>query len=665
MTLSPLLMGLALMIVWLLTPGCVFRRWRSETRLRSSLSTAPGLDSATREVTPPAECVTSAAYAQSIVGTRVESRTWSIVGLTVMLVLAASLRFYGLDREGFWGDEYAQVQLYELPLHYTCWYGLTKHAFGPPDFVIGWLVYRLDASVWMCRLPSAVWGVVGVAACFFLVRRLASWREGLVAAALLSVCRMHLVLSQEARPYSICLTFLLVTLILFLRAFEKPTWRRIALYGVAAYVSTLTRSFTPLVFLLTIGAVLTAAMLARRRSLGQASWSRIDEVEGDHLAVRRLWTATLLAGLAALPMLLILILHITETAFSTAFVPNAYGIDTRVHAKVLTYTGVAWQSLLENYGPWVLTLAGFGVVLSLRRWRTLSLSTRCMLAIMVAVGPTFLLIYSLVGRVHYLYDRYNFYLIPIVAALATLAVVPMLRFLWQSLARVSVMKWSVVCLCFTVTLAYPAVMSADEARSYRRRDWQGCAAYLGGMVTPDDVVMVLTEQPFGRTQHRFFGKYEWPVERRPLAEAIWTLAISDSHFERLTRQTGRCYTVIAYPVEPQAKNAYLSHGLQQAPENFQLRKFRGLDLLIGDKSSGDLAEEVIAACDTVAALPHEDESTSVIPLTLESRLQQYLGRGHRAEQCLAQAAALVPEIQADYFDRVTAGWLQRSEMTRP
>jgi hypothetical protein len=583
----------------------------------------------------------------------------------VILVLATSLRFYGLDREGFWGDEYAQVQLYELPLHYTCWYGLTKHAFGPPDFAIGWLVYRLDPSVWMCRLPSAVWGVVGVAACFFLVRRLASWREGLVAAALLSVCRMHLVLSQEARPYSICLTFLLVTLILFLRAFERPTYRRIALYGVAAYVSTLTRSFTPLVFLLTIGAVLTAVMLRQRQSLGQTSCSGVGEVEGNRLAVRRLWIATLLAAVATLPMLLVLIPYATQTAFSNVFVPNAYGIDTRVHAKLLTYTGVAGQSLLENYGPWILTLAGFGVVLSLRRWRTLSLSTRCLFAIMVSVGPIFLLVYSLVARVHYLYDRYNFYLMPIVAALAALAVVPMLRFLWLSLVRVSVVKWSVVCLCFTVTLAYPAVMSADEARSYRRRDWQGCAAYLGGMVTPDDVVMVLTEQPFGRTQHRFFGKYEWPVERRPLAEAMWTLAISDSHFERLTSQTGRCYTVIAYPVESQAKDAYLSSGLQQAPENFQLHKFRGLDLLIGDKSSAGFAQEVIAACNMLTALHHEDQSTNAIALTLESRMQQYLGGTHRAEQCLAQAAVLLPESQADYFARATAGWPQRSEMTKP
>lgn len=230
------------------------------------------------------------------------------------------------------------------------------------------------------------------------------------------------------------------------------------------------------------------------------------------------------------------------------------------------------------------------------------------------------------------------------------------------------MKWTAVCLCLAITLAYPVAMSADEMRSYRRRDWRGCAAYLADTVSPDDVIMVLTDQPFGRVQHRFFGKYDWPVGHRPLAEAMWTLAVSDSHFERLNRQTGRCYVVIAYPVEPQAENAYrthrpgtASHTMGAAPVGYRLVKFRGLDLLIREDGSGGLVGEVLAICDDLLSLPHSDPSTNVIPLILKARTQLHLGLVDKAKRAYAQAAALVPNTQVEYFERATAAWSQRVE----
>ena len=306
--------------------------------------------------------------------------------------------------------------------------------------------------------------------------------------------------------------------------------------------------------------------------------------------------------------------------------------------------------------PTTRLLAVAGLLIGLRRWRGLSLSTRCMLAIMLGVGPAFLLIYSLVGGVHYLYDRYNFYLMPIVAALASLAVVPMLRWSRHVLARNAALRWSVLCLAVATIFVYPGAMSAEELRSYRRRDWRGCATYLAEQVTPDDVIMVLTDVPFGRVQHRFFGKYDWPIERRPLAEAMWTLGVSDAHFDRLSKQAGRCHTVIAYPVEPQNENAYRSRGLQAAPEGYRLSKFRGLDLLVGEDRVGRVAEKVIGICDDLASLPLADPSTNVVPLVLKARMELHLGRVDRAERDFSQAAALVPEIQDDYFNRATGRW---------
>ena len=97
---------------------------------------------------------TSSDLASLVFAGRIDSRAVPIVGLTLIMVVATALRLCGLDREGYWGDEYAQVQLYGLPLHHTCWFAFIKHAFGPPDFVIGWLLHRLDPSVWMLAHAS-------------------------------------------------------------------------------------------------------------------------------------------------------------------------------------------------------------------------------------------------------------------------------------------------------------------------------------------------------------------------------------------------------------------------------------------------------------------------------------------------------------------------------
>jgi len=635
-----------------------------------SVSTAPTLEPAVASGVGTADGKTRAGQAGSTVARLVGLRAWSIVGLTTVLVVAGVLRFHGLDREGFWGDEYAQVQLYPLPLHYTCWFALTKHAFGPLDFVIGWLVYRLDPSVWMCRLPSAVWGVVGVAACFFLVRRLASWREGLIAAALLSVCRMHLVLSQEARPYSICLVFMLLTLLLLLRAFERPTYRRVVLYGCIAFFCMITRSFIPCVFVAVIGLVLSVTLLTQRGLGSRELSSSTDKTGVAGAALPRVCAATLLAGLGVLPMALPLFLNNPYMRSSIAFMPNAYGIDTRLPDRLATNTGITCEALFASYGPLVLGLAVAGVLMSIRRWRFQAPATRCVFAIMLGVGPAVVVMYTLIGGVHYYYERYSFFLMPVVAAFAAIAATWLLRWLWQLLADPPAsplgkggqrggLRRTAVCLCLAITLAYPAAMSANEVNSYRRRDWRSCARYLADRVTPDDVIMVLTDQPFGRVQHRFFGKYEWPTEHRPLAEAMWTLAVSDSHFERLRRQTGRCYTVIAYPVEPQAEYAYRMHGLQAAPDGYRLVKFRGLDLLIHEDWSGDLAREVITTCDDLLSLPHSDPSTNVIPL--KSQMKLHHGEADEAERAYLQAAALVPETQVEYFNHATAGWAPQAK----
>ncbi len=583
------------------------------------------------------------------------------VWLVLILGVAAGLRLHGLDREGFWGDEYLQVTSYRLPLHHTVWNALSRHGFGPPDFVIGWLAYRISPTVWMCRLPSALWGIASVWLCFLLGRRLVSWQAGLLAAAILTFCRLHLVLSQEVRPYSICLAFMLLTLWALLRSLENPTRVRLLAYASIAVVCTMTRSFIPCVFLAVIGLVLTIAVAWRKWHLGSGETG---SEPVSYACLRRVWLTTMGAGLAA--MLWIVILFATIPTLPPGVVAlvsgntvhqNVYNLDTALKAQVLRNSAITARALIGSYGPLVLCLAGAGVLLTAMHWRKLGTSTRYVMAIMMLSGPSVILIYSIISGAHLFYERYSFFLLPFVAVFASVSLTAGLRVLATTRRSKNAFGYAAVFVGLWITFAYPARMSAEEAQSYRRIDWRGCAEFLSESIGADDVVLVLTDTPFGRVQQRFFGKYEWPRSGRPLGEAAWTLAISDNHFERLLRQKGKCVAVLVRRVLPQRAGAFQTAGLQSPPSNHRLVKFRGIDVLIPEAPAASIRRQAIELCDALTAIDLLDYSTKAVPLTLKTRLLLSDGRFDEARRTYHDARRYVPPVRLALFDAKTQSWM--------
>ncbi len=574
--------------------------------------------------------------------------TGTAIALLAILVVATTIRFYGLDREGLWGDEYIQVAEYSLPPHYTALNAMNHHGIGPLDFLIGWVVHRVSPSVWAYRVPAAFCGVLAVAACFSLVRRLASVEAGLIAAGLLCLCPMHVVLSQEVRPYSIALLLLLLTLILFIRALEQPTVRRVAAFGFMAFMCPLTRSFTGVVFQLSLWLVLSIVLLRARRT---------KLPDRERIAVKRLWVATLAAGIATLPMFCYILYSLrVYTVLPSGYKQNFWGTSGQLVERMTRNAQVISEALGASFGPGLIVLAFVGLAVSLVKWKHLRLEVRCTLATLLLVGPIFFIVFAVMVRYQTMYPRYSFYLMPIVACFAAIGAASALAWLRTVLARRPTAKGFVVIAVIVGVFAYPVSMSAGGIGAYRRLDWRGCAAYLGEVVTPDDVVLVLSERPFGQPQITFRGKHDWERSKRPLAEALWTFATSDSHFERLTRKTGRCYTVITYLIEPQSKDAYLAQGLQGAPHGYRLVKFRGLDVLVRERSNGNLFGEILETCDDLLETPRIYESTNAVVHALKARVALHLGLNGEAAESYAAARSLVDPTHLDTFDHLTSSW---------
>ncbi|TAK34799.1 MAG: phospholipid carrier-dependent glycosyltransferase [Chloroflexota bacterium] len=137
-----------------------------------------------------------------------------LIGLTL---LAGWFRFYRIDAQPLWGDEYASIRE-------------AQNIGTNPNSLIYFLVLR----VWMdllgqgeatLRMPAAIFGTLAVPVTFCLGRELFGRKVALLSAALLATSPYAIELSQLVRYYSLFLLCATLGLYLFVTR-GRPTPRR-------------------------------------------------------------------------------------------------------------------------------------------------------------------------------------------------------------------------------------------------------------------------------------------------------------------------------------------------------------------------------------------------------------------------------------------------------
>jgi mannosyltransferase len=190
------------------------------------------------------------------------------VGLTLamlgIMILAAVLRLYGLDRTSIWNDEAASWNMARHPF----WTMLQEQTAdnNPPLFdIVMYVMIRLFGdSETILRLPSVVLGVANVYLLYRLGAVLWDRLTGVFAAALLAFSGFHIWYSQEARMYSLfcaMATAFALTSVLFVTA---PTRTRAVLCALAGVALVYSHTYGPLVWA-AIDAVIAVALLTRAR----------------------------------------------------------------------------------------------------------------------------------------------------------------------------------------------------------------------------------------------------------------------------------------------------------------------------------------------------------------------------------------------------------------
>ncbi len=164
--------------------------------------------------------------------------------LTVFTLIGAFLRFKNLTFQSLWGDELVSVQTVLVglkniiarskyigdnpPVHNILLF-LWTNIFGDNDFSF--------------RALSALAGVGGLVAIYFLGKEIFSKNAGLYASAILSMTTFHIYYSQEARPYSLVCLLGILSYLFLVKQIKAPSIRHSILYILSTALLIYTHYF--------------------------------------------------------------------------------------------------------------------------------------------------------------------------------------------------------------------------------------------------------------------------------------------------------------------------------------------------------------------------------------------------------------------------------------
>jgi 4-amino-4-deoxy-L-arabinose transferase-like glycosyltransferase len=142
-------------------------------------------------------------------------------GLIVLALtfLAAALRLYDLGQESLWVDEVWTAWFATRPL------GQVLQAANPLAYMVARFTLPLSRSEFALRFAPALAGVALIPAIYLLGRTMYGRKEGLTAAALMTVSVYAIEHSQEVRFYAWQMLFSTLTLYFLLRGLEGGRWR--------------------------------------------------------------------------------------------------------------------------------------------------------------------------------------------------------------------------------------------------------------------------------------------------------------------------------------------------------------------------------------------------------------------------------------------------------
>lgn len=210
--------------------------------------------SSVRPPTGPSPSVTAERYPAS--PARLGRTEWLAPALAVCLALGSCL--FHLGGRSIWNDEAVSLRIARTP----GWDVILSDGGNMAVYYLflrWWL--RLGDTLWMARLPSALFAAGGVALLYLLARRLINPRIAAVSAVLLAANSSFVYYGQEARSYALALMLTVASWLAFAAGLERRSLLWFVLWGGMSALAVGTHLFTVLIV---AAQVLSLILLPRR-----------------------------------------------------------------------------------------------------------------------------------------------------------------------------------------------------------------------------------------------------------------------------------------------------------------------------------------------------------------------------------------------------------------
>lgn len=322
----------------------------------------------------------------------------------------------------------------------------------------GW-VLLMGESEFSLRVPSALMGVLALAATFALGKRLLGREAGLMALVILGTSAFFLYYTREARMYTLALTLVLLATVAYWQWWKNPTWRNNFIYGVLIALALYTHYLTALVFVAHL--LHLSAMIVTRQQ--RINW--------------RLLPVFLLVGI-----------------LYSAWVPFAFDqLSANLSGGAAAYiptdsntVSALWLVLTHGNGwLYVLPLIFTTALLDLRR--DSKLAQVASWVVLWLIFPALILLALNAGGMRVFQLRYIFFSLPAVALLIALG----LSRLYIPLALVSrdAPLWRSVALIWVILLAY-AQLTGDPNLWPEKPRWREAVTQAADMRSADEPALV-------------------------------------------------------------------------------------------------------------------------------------------------------------------------------
>lgn len=415
-----------------------------------------------------------------------------VIGLMTLTALSLALRLWNLGEESLFVDELRQVSHYGAPPSRIV-LGAAQQGQPPLDYLIGGALHRLGlagSDAWV-RVPAALFGAASVVAMGFLCARAMGPRVGLLAAAMLAVCPLHVAMSQEARPYTILLFLMLVTLLAYLRARDANTSGRWAAFGAAFVLMLMCRWDWP--NFVAMGLVIHAAMAWLLSRRGDSN-----ERQGESRRLVFLGTTIALAYAIYSPVFA-LICHETggavqwESPGSLIVSRAVFDLREAFAAVVFGYTERTYSALS---GPmWALwavgTAAIVGAGIAITRLFSGRGENRESIALLTAVLIPLPIVYALVYATISVADAKPQYFLPMTIPLCSMAALGISAIARSAAQRSRAVGAVTSIALISVMLAPMARASWTTVATLDKRDWRGALSLIGREADPDSAFAMI------------------------------------------------------------------------------------------------------------------------------------------------------------------------------